>query len=113
MAKNERRSDKHIAPAGPVVEFYLAANSQYKKGEVVPITVNGYKHWAVVGQRNKLMQDAFEVLQNAKSQTEVPKLSVYDPSQRGVPRKQEDFYNPKTEYVYQSDFDIEVLKEHE
>lgn len=103
------RSDKHIAPGGPEVEFYLGANGQYQKGEGIPINVNGHKHWAVVGQRNKLPQEALEVLQNAKSKTEVPDLSQYDPSKRGMPRKQEDFYMPKTDYVYQSDFDIEIL----
>lgn len=101
---------KHPDAGGPEVEFYLGANSQYQKGEAIPIRVNGgKKHWAVVGQRNKLPREALEVLQNAKSRTEVPDLEKYDPTRRGMPRKQEDFYNPKTEYVYQSDFDIEIL----
>ncbi len=104
-------TDKHIAPGGPEVEFFLGANGQYKKGEAIPISVNGTTtHWAVVGQKNKLPQEALEVLQNAKSKTAVPDLNQYDPTRRGVPRKQEDFYNPKMDYVYQSDFDIEVLK---
>ena len=106
-------SDKHQKAGGPVVDFYLAANSQYKKGEAIPIKVNGHKEWVVVGQRNKLPQGALEVLQNAKSKTKVPNLKEYDPSQRGMPRKQEDFYNPKEDYVYQSDFDIEIIKVHD
>lgn len=101
--------DKHIPPGGPEVEFFLSANGQYKKGEGIPITVNGHRHWAVVGQKNVLPQEALEVLQNAKSKTEVPDLERYDPTRRGVPRKQEDFYNPKTEFVYHSEYDIEVL----
>lgn len=105
----ERRKDKHVAPGGPEVEFYLGANGQYTKGEEIPINVNGHKHYVVVGQRNKLPQQALEVLQNAKSQTQVPDLKQYDPTKQGMPRKQEDFYRPKTEYVYQSDFDIEIL----
>lgn len=112
-SKKADPKDKHGAPGGPEVEFYLGANPQYKKGEAIPINVNGHKHWVVVGQRNTLPQDALEVLQNAKSQTEVPKLDEYDPARRGVPRKQEDFYNPKTEFVYQSDYDIEILKVHD
>lgn len=101
--------DKHIPPGGPEVEFYLSANGQYRKGEEIPLNINGHKHHVVVGQRNKLPQEALEVLQNAKSKTEVPDLNAVDPSRRGVPRKQEDFYNPKKDYVYQSDFDIEIL----
>lgn len=92
-----------------MTEFYLAANGQYKKGERIPIKVNGHKFVAVVGQRNKLPADALAVLEEAKSKTSVPKLSEYDPTLRGVPRKQEDFFNPEQEYVYQSDFDIEIL----
>lgn len=105
------RLDKHGPPAGGEVEFYLGSNAQYKKGEAITINVNGYKHHAVVGQRNKLPKDALAVLQNAKSQTSVPDVDAYDPSRRGVPRKQEDFYAPARKYVYQSDFDIEILKE--
>ena len=96
-----------------MVEFYLAANAQYKKGEPIPVRVNGHDEWVVVGQRNKLPADALAVLENAKSKTRVPDLNEYDPARQGVPRKQEDFYNPKEEYVYQSDFDIEVLKIHD
>jgi len=102
--------DKHVAPGGPMTEFFLSANSQYKKGEAIPITVNGHKHYAVVGQVNKLPAEALEVLENAKSKTMVPDLDEYDPSRRGTPRKQEDFYNPKTKYVYQSEYDIEILR---
>lgn len=104
------KKDKHVRPGGPEVEFYLGANSQYKKGEEIPLDINGHKYGVIVGQRNKLPKEALEVLQNAKSQTEVPALSQYDPTRRGMPRKQEDFFRPKTEYVYQSDFDIEILK---
>lgn len=104
---------KHPKAGGPKVEFYLAANSQYKKGEPIPIKVNGHKEWVVVGQRNTLPKDALEQLQNAKSKTIVPDLKEYDPAQRGMPRKQEDFYNPKQDYVYQSDFDIEIIKVHD
>lgn len=104
---------KHAKAGGPLVEFYLAANGQYKKGEPIPIQVNGKQEWAVVGQRNKLPADALAVLENAKSKTSVPDLKEYDPAQRGMPRKQEDFYNPKQDYVYQSDFDIEIIKIHD
>lgn len=105
----DRPKDKHCKPSGPEVEFYLGANSQYQKGEEIPVKVNGYEYGVIVGQRNKLPQEVLEVLQNAKSQTEVPSLDAVDPHRRGVPRKQEDFFRPKTEYTYQSDFDIEVL----
>lgn len=102
-------SDKHTKPGGPEVDFYLAANGQYRKGEAVPISVNGFEYIAKVGQRNTLPQEVLEVLQNAKSRTEVPDLASVDPDKRGMPRRQEDFYNPKKDYQYQCDFDIEVL----
>ena len=101
--------DKHCAPGGPEVEFYLGANAQYQKGEAIGIKINGFKHYAIVGQRNKLPAQVLQVLRDAKSHTEVPNLEQYDPARRGVPRKQEDFYNPQTTHVYQGDFDIEVL----
>ncbi len=101
---------KHPKPSGEEVEFYLGASSQYRKGERIPIRINDYKYEAIVGHRNTLPREVVQVLQDAKSQTEVPKLSKYDPAGRGVPRSQEDFYTPDKEVVYQSDFDIEILK---
>lgn len=106
------KKDKHVKPGGPEVEFFLAVPSQYKKGEGMRIHVNGHDNFVVFGQRNKLPQEALEVLQNAKSQTEVPALDQYDPARRGMPRTQEDFYNPQTTVVYQNDFDIEILDRH-
>lgn len=108
-----KRLKKYPEPAGPMTEFFMSANSQYKKGEGIPIEVNGYKHWVVVGQRNKLPADVLQVLQDAKSKTEVVDTARYDPNKGGVPRKQEDFYNPKTQFVYQSEYDIEVIKVHD
>lgn len=99
-------------PSGPEVEFYLGANAQYDKGERIPIHINGYDYEAVVGSRNKLPKEVVEVLQNAKSQTKVVDLERYDPSKGGVPRKEKDFYNPATGFVYQSEWDVEILKEH-
>ena len=101
--------DKHAAPGGPEVEFFLATPPQYKKGEGLRIHINGHDHFVQFGSVNKLPEQALQVLLDAKSQTEVPALDQYDPSRRGMPRKQEDFYNPQTTVVYQNDFDIEVL----
>jgi hypothetical protein len=106
------KKDKHVAPGGPEVEFFLATPPQYQKGEGLRIHINGHDHWVQFGAKNKLPQEALEALQNAKSQTEVPSLDQYDPARRGVPRTQEDFYNPKTTVVYQTDFDIEILDRH-
>lgn len=102
-------SDKHPKPSGKEVEFFLSANSQYKKGERIPVKVNGYRYEAVVGQRNRLPEEVVSVLKNAKSSTSVPELDRYNPDQGGMPRKQSDFFRPSTQAVYQSDFDIEVL----
>lgn len=101
---------KHPKPSGEEVEFYLGASSQYKKGETIPVKVNDYLFEVKVGGRNKVPKEVLAVLQNAKSQTKVPDLERYDPNMRGVPRRQEDFYNPETKTEYQSDFDIEILK---
>ncbi len=101
--------DKHGKPSGPDVEFYFGANHQYKKGERIPVNINGHVYHAVVGAKNKLPKDVVSLLQNCKSSTAVPDLERYDPSRRGMPRKQEDFFNPETRIEYQSDFDIEVL----
>lgn len=101
---------KHERPSGDEVEFFLSANNQYKKGEEIPITVNGHTFVATVGQRNRLPDDVVSVLRNAKSATTVPELGRYNPDKGGMPRKQEDFFRPKTEVTYQSDFDIEELQ---
>lgn len=101
---------KHERPSGKEVEFFLSANNQYKKGERIPISVNGHDFVATVGQRNSLPEEVVSVLRNAKSTTTVPELSRYNPDKGGMPRKQEDFFRPSTEVVYQSDFDIEELK---
>ena len=106
-------ADKHAKPCGPMVEFYFAASGQYRKGERIPVSVNGHRYTAVVGQKNTLPSEVVEVLQEAKSRTLVPKVDEYDPSKRGVPRKEEDFFNVKKDYVYQSDFDIEILNIHD
>lgn len=103
------RDDKHCKPSGDEVEFFLSANNQYKKGERIPIDVNGYKYVAVVGNRNRLPEEVVSVLKNARSSTTVPELERYNPDKGGMPRKQEEFFRPHTEVVYQSDFDIEVL----
>ena len=100
-------------PGGPEVEFVLMANDQYKKGEHIPLNVNGYEHHVVVGGRNKLPQDVLQVLLDAKSKTQVTDTDRYDPSRGGVPRKQEDFYNPVKKDVYQCEYDIEILNGYE
>lgn len=102
-------SKKHQRPEGPEVDFYLGANAQYKKGERVPVVINGHRYNVVVGAKNTMPSEVVEVLQEAKSRTQVPDLASYDPSRRGVPRKEEEFFNPKQDYVYQSDFDVEIL----
>jgi hypothetical protein len=102
-------NEKHPKPSGKEVEFFLSANSQYKKGERIPVKVNGYRYEAVIGQRNRLPEEVVSVLKNAKSSTSVPELDRYNPDQGGMPRKQSDFFRPSTQVVYQSDFDIEVL----
>lgn len=104
-------SDKHVKPSGGMVECYVAANDQYKKGETIPVTVNGYRYEVTIGSRNTIPQEVLSVLQNAKSKTAVPDLEAYDPSRGGVPRKQEDFFRGKQKFVEQSEWDIEVLKE--
>jgi hypothetical protein len=102
-------SKKHERPSGKDVEFFLSANSQYKKGEKIPLSINGYEYYATVGQRNCLPEELVSLLKNSKSGTTVPELDRYNPDKGGMPRRQEDFFRPKTEVVYQSDFDIEEL----
>ncbi len=82
---------------------------EFKKGERIRVDINGYKYDAVVGSRNRLPEEVVAVLKNAKSSTTVPELERYNPDKGGMPRKQEDFFRPQTEVVYQSDFDIEEL----
>lgn len=107
------RSEQHPKPNGPDVDFYLGANSQYTKGEVIPININGHTFEARVGQRNVLPKEVMQVLQDAKSRTMVVDRKQYDPAEGGKPREQADFFAPKTTHVYQSEFDIEVIKVHE
>ena len=102
-------SDKHPKPSGKIVEFFLSANHQYKKGERIPVNINGHKYEAIVGHRNKLPEEVVALLKNCQSSTAVPELERYNPDKGGMPRDQKDFFAPKTETVYQSDFDIEVL----
>lgn len=100
---------KHPKPSGEMVEFFLSANNQYKKGERIPVIINGHRYEAKVGQRNTLPAEVVAILKNCQSSTTVPELDRYNPDKGGMPRKQEEFFNPQTEVAYQSDFDIEVL----
>jgi len=100
---------KHVKPSGRDVEFFLSANNQYRKGEHIPVSINGFDYVATVGQRNTLPEEVVAVLKNAKSSTTVPELDRYNPDKGGMPRRQEEFFRPRTEVVYQSDFDIEEL----
>jgi hypothetical protein len=100
------RNDK---PGGEIIKFYLPPNAQYKKGERIPININGYSYSAIVGEKQELPEDVLLVLENAKSRTVVPNMEKYDPDRYGVPRPQEQFFNPESKVVYQSDFDIERL----
>lgn len=100
----------HPRPNGPDVDFYLGANPQYAKGESIPINVNGHTYEAKVGQRNILPKEVVAVLQDAKSRTVVVDRKAYDPAEGGLPRDQSQFFAPKTTHVYQSEFDIEVIK---
>lgn len=105
------RKDKHCKPSGPMVDFFFSASGQYKKGEIIPVKINGYEYQAKVGHRNTLPKEVVSALQNAKSSTVVPDLDRTNPDKGGMPRKQEDFFNPSTTVDYQSDFDIEILGE--
>lgn len=102
--------DKHCKPSGEDVTFFFSANAQYKKGESIPVKINGYEYNIKVGAKNTAPKEVLDVLKNCKSQTVVPDLSRTNPDRGGVPRRQEDFYNPVTTVEYQSDFDIEILK---
>lgn len=102
-------SAKHGKPQGELVEFYLPANEQYKKGYVLPYNINGHDGVAIVGAKNKAPREVVEMLKNCQSRTAVPKLKAVDPGQNGVPRDQAEFFNPKIEHIYQSDFDIAEL----
>jgi len=103
--------DKHCKPGGALVDFFFSASGQYRKGERIPVKVNGFEYIAVVGARNTLPKEVVSVLQNAKSATTIPDLGRVNPDLGGMPRKQEDFFNPSTTVDYQSDFDIEILGE--
>lgn len=103
----------HEKPGGPMIEFYLAANAQYEKGEVIPVSVNGHNYYAKVGERQMLPKDVVDVLKNSKSKTAKVKTGNYDPDRGGVPRKQELFYQAEKDYVYQCEFDIEELAIHD
>ena len=101
--------DKHVKPSGKDVTFFFGANSQYKKGERIPVSINGYTYTAIVGAKNTLPEEVVAVLKNCKSSTNVPDVERYDPNKRGMPRNQNDFFNPETRVEYQEDFHIEVL----
>lgn len=102
-------SAKHEKPHGEPVKFYLPANEQYKKGHVLPYSINGHDGIAIVGAKNTAPREVVEMLKNCQSRTAVPNLKAVDPGQSGVPRDQADFFNPKIDHVYQSDFDIAEL----
>ena len=100
------RNDK---PGGEIVKFYLPPNEQYKKGERIPIQINGYNYMAIVGAKQELPSDVLEVLENARSRTIVPNLEKYDPEKYGAPRSQDQFFAPEGKMVSQQDFDIQRL----
>lgn len=103
----------HPKPNGAMVDFYLGANPQYQKGEKIPLSINGHTYVATVGQRNTLPRELVALLQDSKSRTAVVDRKQYDPAEGGRPRAQEAFFNPQTTDVYQSEFDVEVIKVHE
>jgi len=105
------RKDKHVKPSGALVDFFFSASHQYKKGERIPVKVNGYEYYATVGARNSLPKEVVQVLQNARSRTLIPDLASTNPDRGGVPRNQEAFFAPKTTDEYQGDFDIEIIGE--
>lgn len=105
----ERKGKHYDKPSGEPVEFFFGANSQYQKGEVIPISVNGYKYEARVGHRNTLPREVVQLLKDAKSRTERVTTKQYDPSQGGVPRSDKDFFNPQKDTISISEFDIEEL----
>jgi hypothetical protein len=96
-------------PGGEIIKFYLPPNEQWKKGERIPIQINGYDYVAVVGAKQELPSDVLEVLENSKSTTAVPNLEKYDPERYGTPRSQDAFFNPELKMVYQSNFDVQRL----
>jgi len=117
MSKDVRMGDKvrknkdYPKPSGPEVEWFLGANDQYKKGERIPWSINGYNGYVTVGARNKTPKEVMQLFQSCASRTKVVDVARYDPTRLGVPRKQEDFFNPEYKEVEQKDFDIELLSE--
>lgn len=96
---------------GDLVEIYIPENGMYKEGHSIPYSINGYRGAVIVGKRCKVTQDVVTMLKQCKSNTAVPNLDAVDPDKRGVPRKQEDFYNVATKSHHQQDFKVEILKE--
>jgi hypothetical protein len=96
-------------PCGEIVKFYLPPNAQYRKGERIPVQINGYLYQPIVGETNEFPEEIVQVLEEAKSRTSVPDLDRYDPERYGVPRSQDEFFNPRMKAVYQQDFDIKRL----
>jgi hypothetical protein len=97
-------------PTGEMVEIYLPSNEQYKKGHVLPYSINGYQGRVIVGSRNTVPRDVVTMLKNCQSKTAVIDVDRYDERRGGVPRRQEQFENPATKLEVQSDFDIEELR---
>lgn len=102
---------KHPKPSGPMVEFYLGRTLRGQqignKAQVVPINVNGYKFEAVMGQRNRLPREVVQVLQNAKSQTQVVDVEAAERS----PRMQGRFQDAPTRIEGMCDYEIDIIKE--
>lgn len=94
-----------------MVEWYLGANDQYKKGEHIPYSINGYNGYVTVGARNTTVKDVMTLFQSTASRTSVVDTKKYDPMHFGVPRDKDQFFNPDMRVVEQKDFDIEVLSE--
>lgn len=111
MRKDGTPVKDYPKPNGPMVEWYLGANDQYKHGERIPYSINGYNGEVTVGARNRTNKEVMELFKNTASRTSVVDVDKYQPSAGGVPRKAEDFFNPQMKVVEQCDFHIELLKE--
>ena len=96
-------------PSGEMVTFYLGVPPQYKKGERLKLSINGYDYMVTFGQRNTAPSEIVALLKNCASRTSVPDLEKTDPSKRGVPRDSSQFFNPEMKVMEHFDYDVEVL----
>ena len=103
---------KHGEPQGDLEEFYLGKSIRgihVKREQAVPVSINGYARYAIMGEDNEMPRQYVDVLEQSASTAMVPDMDQYNPEKGGRPRPQNLPAQMKVEYL--GDYEIRREKD--